>query len=289
MKRTIVNGHSLDLMQGMTSNSIACAVFSPPYPWGRKYDIPHQVWGGDAKCDHEWIERRFYHEGGAGNAGDRFIQAGAANAQLRKETRWQTEHNCHCGAWRGEFGREEATPQYIDHLRMICVEALRVLEPTGSIWLNIGDTYHKKAAQAAPELAYTMLAEIGFSLRSHIIWDKGRSAGGVQRDRPDPTVESILFAVKARNRQKYYYNKESKYARDRIWRIRGAGRKGHNAGYPIELPRRCIELGCRPDGLVLDPFAGSGATLEAAEVTQRESIGFELNPEYCPDAVVNSA
>ena len=42
-----------------------------------------------------------------------------------------------------------------------------------------------------------------------------------------------------------------------------------------------IELGCPPDGVVLDPFAGSGTTCIAAQKLVRKYIGIEINPEYC--------
>jgi len=57
--------------------------------------------------------------------------------------------------------------------------------------------------------------------------------------------------------------------------------EAHFATFPPELARRCIAAGCPPDGTVLDPFAGSGTTLMVARNLLRNSIGIELNPEYC--------
>lgn len=54
----------------------------------------------------------------------------------------------------------------------------------------------------------------------------------------------------------------------------------HFATFPAELPRRAILAGCPADGVVLDPFAGSGTTLAVARDLGRKSIGIELNPEY---------
>lgn len=54
----------------------------------------------------------------------------------------------------------------------------------------------------------------------------------------------------------------------------------HFATYPIELPETCILAGCPPDGLVLDPFAGSGTTGLAAIKHGRRFVGVELNPKY---------
>lgn len=55
----------------------------------------------------------------------------------------------------------------------------------------------------------------------------------------------------------------------------------HFATFPQEIPERCIKAGCPKDGLVLDPFFGSGTMGLVALRLGREFIGIELNPEYC--------
>ena len=55
----------------------------------------------------------------------------------------------------------------------------------------------------------------------------------------------------------------------------------HSATFPPALPAYIIKCACPPDGVVLDPFAGSGTTLEAAAKLGRHYLGIELNPEYC--------
>lgn len=54
----------------------------------------------------------------------------------------------------------------------------------------------------------------------------------------------------------------------------------HFAVYPIQLPQRCIQAGCKPGGTVLDPFSGSGTTGLAAQRTGRKYIGIDLNADY---------
>ena len=54
----------------------------------------------------------------------------------------------------------------------------------------------------------------------------------------------------------------------------------HPATFPISLPRRCIELFTHAGELVLDPFAGSGSTLVAAQVCYLKCVGFDLKSEY---------
>lgn len=67
-----------------------------------------------------------------------------------------------------------------------------------------------------------------------------------------------------------------------MWTIPLTHEKGveHFAMFPIELPLKIISAFCPPDGIVLDPFAGSGTTGLAAKILHRSSILIELNPEF---------
>lgn len=55
----------------------------------------------------------------------------------------------------------------------------------------------------------------------------------------------------------------------------------HFATFPEALPERCIKAGSKEGDIVLDPFAGSGTTLEVSTKLGRRSIGYELSTEYC--------
>jgi DNA modification methylase len=55
----------------------------------------------------------------------------------------------------------------------------------------------------------------------------------------------------------------------------------HFATFPPKLIEPCILAGCPEGGTVLDPFAGAGTTLYVAEKLWRNSVGIELNPDYC--------
>lgn len=66
-----------------------------------------------------------------------------------------------------------------------------------------------------------------------------------------------------------------------IWNITGASTKHHPAPFPVELAKRLIRMFSFVSDTVLDPFCGSGTTMVAALLTGRNSIGIDIDPEYC--------
>ena len=67
-----------------------------------------------------------------------------------------------------------------------------------------------------------------------------------------------------------------------VWQINSVPYKGaHFAAYPPKLVETCLLAGCPQDGIVLDPFLGSGTTAAVAKQMGRHYIGIELNPNYC--------
>lgn len=74
--------------------------------------------------------------------------------------------------------------------------------------------------------------------------------------------------------------------RGTIWNYLMAGDKNplkrkHPAPFPDQIPFDFIQCFCPPDGLVLDPFMGSGSTGVAAKLLKRHYLGFEISEEYC--------
>ena len=70
-----------------------------------------------------------------------------------------------------------------------------------------------------------------------------------------------------------------------IWNMTGASTKHHPAPYPLELASRLVQMFSFVGDTVLDPFCGSGTTMVAALRSGRNSIGVEIDPEYCRMAV----
>lgn len=67
------------------------------------------------------------------------------------------------------------------------------------------------------------------------------------------------------------------------------GRAVHPTQKPLGILRPLIEYSCPQDGLVLDPFSGSGSTLLAARDLGRRAIGIELDESYCEATVARLA
>jgi DNA modification methylase len=57
--------------------------------------------------------------------------------------------------------------------------------------------------------------------------------------------------------------------------------EAHFATFPTELVRRCIKAGCPENGIVLDPFVGSGTTIKVAIEERRNCIGIDIVEDYC--------
>jgi len=72
-------------------------------------------------------------------------------------------------------------------------------------------------------------------------------------------------------------------AQSSVWRIAPKPfTDAHFATFPPKLVEPCILSGSRPGDVVLDPFAGSGTTLQVSKHLGRRAVGIELNPEYLP-------
>ena len=66
-----------------------------------------------------------------------------------------------------------------------------------------------------------------------------------------------------------------------VWEMTTESTVAHPAPFPVELPKRVIQLYTQPGDVVLDPFMGSGSTAIAAKLTGRHYVGYELSAEYC--------
>jgi DNA modification methylase len=128
------------------------------------------------------------------------------------------------------------------------------------------------------------MAKRKWVLRSAIIWHRPRTLPEPVKDRPGRSYEYVFMFVKSR---RYYFNKpavrEMELEED-VWTIPARPRVTNGidtAPFPDELVRRCLLLGCRPKGRVLDPYAGSGTTLRVALNSGHGAVGIDLSPRFC--------
>ena len=195
---------------------------------------------------------------------------------------------------------------YFDHLQMLrdvfaaCVE---VLEPGGRIAVNVANLGRKPYRSLSADVISILQDDLGLLLRGEIIWQKaegatGSVAWGSYRKATNPVLrdltERVIVASKGRFDRAQPKGRESTMTADDfmeatldVWKIipESARRVQHPAPFPVELPRRLIDLYTYEGDVVLDPFLGSGSTLIAAERTGRRGIGFDLDPTYCKIAI----
>ena len=248
----------------------------------------------------------------------------------------------------GQIGAENTVKDFVENLCKVFDEIHRILKPTGSCWVNIGDTYDKKRLLQVPSRFEIAMCDRGWHLRNEIIWSKPNPQPISSKDRFWSNHEKFFWFVK--DVKKYYFNRDpilvpqaeisirrmfsknnmdkrkdfnasdkegfgisssnqdKHYARMReemgidkefnyeelvksgkcptrpefdTWDIPSVTYKGaHFAVYPPELIEKPILSCCPEQGIVIDPFMGSGTTGEVAKLNNRRYIGLELNPEY---------
>ena len=195
-----------------------------------------------------------------------------------------------------DYDGELTMDEYLDLLRKVVSETYRVLVDGGRACVNIANIGRRPYI---PLHAYIIqiAAEVGFFMRGEIIWNKGMSgsstAWGSWMSPSNPTLrdthEYILVFQKPPFGRKGLDGREPTIARDdflehtkSIWTFppTSAKRARHPAPFPVELPRRLIDLYTFSGEIVLDPFMGTGATALAACESGRVYVGYEISGEY---------
>lgn len=118
----------------------------------------------------------------------------------------------------GGIGLEPTHQEYIANLIGIFVQVKRVLKPTGSFWLNIGDTYVNKRLVGIPwRVALRLMDEEQWTLRNSVIWHKVKGGLDNTADRLGNVHEHLFHFVK--NPTGYYYNADAIRAKPREARV----------------------------------------------------------------------
>ena len=207
-----------------------------------------------------------------------------------------------------QVGFGEPLEVYLDRLQGVWGECVRVLEPGCRLCINVGDQF-VKAEKDQPYEILPIHAEIvrrvraleGMNYLGSIIWhkigaSKGSGGGSFMGSIYYPRDAMVayeheyiaIFKKQGKARRPTPEDKErsrltlaqrSEWGRG-VWHIPPVRRSKHPAPFPPELPERLIRLYTFYGETVLDPFVGSGTTLEAARESGRHGIGIDLNPDY---------
>jgi DNA modification methylase len=154
----LYTGDALEVLSAMPDSSVHCVVTSPPY-WGLR-DYGTGTWrGGDTSCAHSV---------GRGTNTVQSRVSGSVGYPASPAHRGGDPRVCRrCGATRvdRQYGLEPTPEDYVDTLRRVFTELRRVLDPAGTVWLNLGDSYsseppgHSRHAMRHSTLAGRTAAE----------------------------------------------------------------------------------------------------------------------------------
>lgn len=208
-----------------------------------------------------------------------------------------------------QIGFHDDYETYINHLNLTWQECFRVLHKGCRLCINIGDQFARSTYYGRYKIIpiHTEIIKfcetIGFDFMGQIIWQKVttmNTSGGAnimgsypyprngivkldfeyillfkkQGNAPKPTAEQKANAIMTNKEWNTYFNGH--------WTFPGAKQDKHLAMFPEELPHRLIKMFSFPGETVLDPFMGSGTTALAARNLGRNSVGYEINPDFIP-------
>jgi site-specific DNA-methyltransferase (adenine-specific) len=196
--------------------------------------------------------------------------------------------------------------EYLQQLRDVFAECVRVLEPGGRIAVNVANLGRRPYRSLSADVTTILQDDLRMLLRGEVLWVKQRGAAGNcawgSFQRPANPVlrdlsERVIIASKgrfdraidAKRRAELALPSVGTLSRDEfmeatvdVWEIppERAGRVGHPAPFPVALPERLIHMNTYVGDVVLDPFIGSGSTAVAAVRTGRHYIGYDTDPGY---------
>jgi DNA modification methylase len=274
-------GDCLDVLRSIEANRFHTCITSPPYYQQRDYGIEGQI--GLEEAPEEYLARlvavfrevrRVLRKDGTLwlNLADGFVKSGRgpANSLRRKDL--------HGTPWRLAFALQEdgwyLRQDIIVHKNNPMPEPVR------------------DRCVRAHEYLFLFAKSQRYHFDANALRERGvtSSPGSPQRNTREThgTVSNGntgLNAAKARLRSELEEHGFVTRHKRSVWTVTGSkGRHGHFARFPEGLVEPCILVGCPEGGLVLDPFAGSGSTGEAANRLGRHADLIEINPRYAETA-----
>ena len=185
--------------------------------------------------------------------------------------------------------------EYWEMINKVFSETYRVTKSGGRLVVNVANLGRKPYIPFSKYFTEA-LNEIGFIMRGEIIWQKSKGANanfawGSWLSASNPVIRDIheYCLVFSKDSMKNSSGGKSTIEKDEfmestlsIWNItpEKAKKIGHPAPFPVELPKKFINLYSFEDDLILDPFIGSGTTAVASKLLKRKYVGYEINKNY---------
>lgn len=274
--RTLYYGDNINTLRAIATNSVNLVYLDPPYNSKRVYNCS---FGGNAQAkafDDNW---RWDHDQ------DNWMSV------IRDHSK---ELWGYLDALLKVFKRRDGLPAYLTAMSVRLLEMHRVLKEDGSIYLHVDQTASHYLKVAMDQIFG------GENFRNEIIWSY--KSGGASKKNFAKKHDTILVYGKT-GKTKFNPQKEKSYIqqcgfknielyqddqgwftfvnmRD-VWQIDMVGRTSRERlGYPTQKPiallERIIKASSDPGDLVLDPYMGSGTTIEVAETLGRSWIGLDV-------------
>jgi site-specific DNA-methyltransferase (adenine-specific) len=297
-------GDALKMLRTFASDSVNCVVTSPPYYCLRDYGMSEQI--GLEQSPEEFIK----------NLVDVFMEC---RRVLKKDgTMWVVIGDSYAGSGRGWGGKNDLYSRNIQPKASLATEfskpkklynyknkdligipwALAFALRDAGWYLRQDIIWHKP--NPMPESIRDRCTKAHeyvflFTKSAHYYFDYTAMLEPASYDgnRKNVYNGSKKYANRAsgtatqtlsRGGRERWANKKNGYlARNKrsVWTVATGRFKGaHFATFQPDLIRTCIEAGCQPDGIVLDPFMGAGTTALVAKELNRKYVGIELNADY---------
>lgn len=182
-----------------------------------------------------------------------------------------------------EYERRQPLDTYLDWIRPIAAECVRVLRPGGSLCWQVGQYVRDGEVFPLDLLFYPMFTELGLSLRARMFWQFGH--GLHCKRRFSGRHESIMWFTKGTCRQAARI-RAGFYEDGGVWKITNVKhnhpeKTAHPCQFPERLVERLLLALSRQGDLVLDPFGGSGTVGVSAKRHGRAAVLIDLDESYC--------
>jgi DNA modification methylase len=302
---TLWHGDALGVLRTLPDRSVDCCVTSPPYYGLRDYGTECQYGLEESPAAYVETMRQVFAEVRRVLADDGTLWLNIGDSYSSSPP-GKTDHALRSSTLNASKRASAATAMMRESVRTAAVDRNRF--------------FPEKNMLGIPWRTAFALQDDGWILRNAIVWNKPNAMPESVTDRLSSRHELIFLFAKSRRywfdldpiREPVQENNHtghvfggankalnltigsSERRTGGIYKPTGNGRNpgdlwtipttpfpgAHFAVFPVEIPRRAIQAGCKPGGVVLDPFSGSGTSGLAAGQLGRRYVGIDLNAGY---------